>query len=337
MTVVRPSTPHGDRNRALVTGATGYIGSHLVPSLRRAGYSIVALVRDESRAARLGEGVELFVGDLTRPETLVGLERGVDVVVHCASDLGKWGTPDSRVHAVNVQGAIDLLRRFRESGLRRFVHLSAGGVTGPTQPRVVDETCDCKPATIYERTKLLAERRLLELALAWDVPLLVVRPTFTYGPGDPHKLPLFRAVQRGRYAFIGGGQSVNHPVFIDDVVRGILLALERGRPGEVYILGGPEPVTKRQLVHAIADGLGVKRPRASVPRWLAMIAAWNLEWLGRLLRFPPILTRSRVLMMTGNFGYSIAKARAELGYAPEIGLAEGIAAAVRSYEGEGRL
>ena len=113
--------------------------------------------------------------------------------------------------------------------------------------------------------------------------------------------------------------------------------IDRGRVGEIYIIGGERPVTKRELVDTIADTLGVKRPGIRIPRWVAAIAAWKLEVLGRLLRFEPILTRSRVMMMADNFGYSIAKARNELGYVPQTDLDEGIAATVRSYREAGLL
>jgi dihydroflavonol-4-reductase len=321
-----PSTGTGS---ALVTGATGFIGGYLVRALQQSGYAVRALVRDETRLGGLG-GVEPFKGDLLEPGSLAGIERDIDVAVHCASLLGKWGD-------VNVRGSVELLKRFRDTGLRRFVHLSAGGVTGPVKQRSVDETYACKPATPYEQTKLLAEQQVLELSRETGIATVVVRPTFTYGPGDPHKTALFRAVKRGRYVFIGGGESVNHPVFVEDVVRGILLAIERGRAGEVYIIGGERPVTKRELVNAIADALGVRRPTLSIPRWIAAIAAWKLELFGRLAGFEPILTRSRVMMMTDNFGYSIAKARRELGYAPRTGLSEGIEKTVRHFAEAGLL
>jgi len=328
--------PSPGKGNALVTGATGFIGGYLVRALQQAGYAVRALVRDEAKLQGLGE-VEPFRGDLLQPDSLIGIERGIDVVVHCASDLGKWGTDPRRLHEVNVRGSIGLLERFRDSGLRRFVHLSAGGVTGPLRERSVDETYECRPATAYERTKLLAEQSLLETSQALGLAALVVRPTFTYGPGDPHKLALFRAVKRGRYVFIGGGHSVNHPVFIEDLICGILLAIERGSVGEVYIVGGEHPVTKRELVQTIADALGVRRPRLSIPRWFAAIAAWELELAGRLFGFEPILTRSRVMMMADNFGYSIDKARRQLGYTPRTGLAEGIEKTVRHYVEAGWL
>ena len=324
------------QGKTLVTGGTGFIGRRLVAALARAGHELRVLGRDAAQLAALGR-IEPFVGDLARPESLVGVEQGVARVVHAASLLGKWGTSERRLHDVNVRGTVELFKRFQAVEPCRFVHVSAGGVTGPLREPAVDERYPCRPATAYERTKLEAERQVLELSRRLGITALVVRPTFTYGPGDPHKLALFRSVKRGRYVFIDHGQSVNHPAFVDDVVHGIELALERGLPGETYIIGGEKPVTKRELVHTIADALGVPRPARSIPRWLASVAAWNLEWLGHLLRFEPPLTRSRVMMMADNFGYSIAKARAELGFAPRTDLRAGIEATVRDYVSAGLL
>jgi nucleoside-diphosphate-sugar epimerase len=322
--------------RLLVTGATGFIGRKLVRTALREGFAVRALVRDPTGASGLGRA-DLFAGDLVEPDSLDGVEAGVDAVVHCAGILGKWGMDEAVLHAVNVQGSLNLLNRFAGCAISRFIHLSAGGVTGPVRKGVVDETYVCQPATAYERTKLLGEQKVLAGAAGLGVPATVVRPTFTYGPGDPHKLALFRAVKRGRFAFIGSGRSVVHPVFADDLIAGIMLALDRARYGEVYIIGGDRPVTKRELVHAIADTLGVDRPALRIPRWVASPTAAVLEGTGRLLGFEPILTRSRIMMMADNFGYSIDKARRELGYAPQTCLSDGIRQTVIAYEEAGLL
>lgn len=321
--------------RALVTGATGFIGGRLATAWLRRGHAVRVLVRRDSRAGEL-EGAERFTGDLCDPASLAGVEDGIDVVVHCAGMLGKWGTAEDELRAVNVDGPLNLLRRFagRET---RFVHLSAGGVTGPVPTKVVDETYEPRPATPYERTKWQAERRVLALARELGVPATVVRPTFTYGPGDPHKLALFRAVRRGRFAFIGDGESVLHPVYVDDLLAGIDLAVERGRVGETYIVGGEHPVTKNELIFTIADALGAPHPRLRVPRRLAWTLAGLLETAGRVTGREPILTRSRVMMMGDNFGYSIHKARHELGYVPMTGLKRGIRLTVDAYVEQGLL
>jgi len=332
----RQSEPDPEVEPVLVTGAAGFIGRNVVSSLLERGTAVRVLVRDARRTESLGSS-EVVVGDLTQPDTLAGIERGVQTVIHCAARLGKWGTGEEELYEVNVRGSINLLERFRDAKLHRFVHVSAGGVTGPLAGKDADETYECRPATPYERTKLEGERQVLQRAGETGIPVVVVRPTFTYGPGDPHKLALFRAIKRGRFAFIGNGESVNHPVYVDDVVAGILLAAARGEAGQVYIIGGPRPVTKRELVRVMAEALGVAPPRLRVPRRLGWWAAIAMELLGRTAGFEPILTRSRVMMMGDDFGYSIEKAKRELGYAPETGLEAGIAATVRAYEDSGSL
>jgi nucleoside-diphosphate-sugar epimerase len=325
------------QRRILVAGATGFIGSHLTRELLRTGFRVRVASRDPG-AFQGVDGVECAACDLTRRESLAGIGAGVDAVVTCAGLLGRWGTSPEALWRANAEGPVSLLERTAGEGVGRFVHLSAGGVTGPL-PRgaVADERSACRPATDYEKSKREGERRVLAFSRRSGFPALVVRPTFTYGPGDPHKAGLFRAVRDGRFAFVGPPDSRLHPVFIDDLIAGVLLALDAGRAGETYILGGPRPVTKRELVHAIADELGVTRPWIVVPRWLAWPAAVALERTSRTFGFEPLLTRSRIMMMADEFGYSIGKARDELGYRPTTGLAAGVRMAVRDYRERGIL
>lgn len=322
--------------RVLVTGATGFIGARLVRALVSAGAWVRAAGRDPARVAGLG-AAEVFRCDLTDPGSLAGIEAGIDVAIHCAGALGAWGVGEQEQVRVNVIGTRNLLDRVARAGRVRFLHLSAGGVTGPVGARLADEEQPCFPATVYERTKLAGEREVLARARAGNLPAVVLRPTFTYGPGDRHKLALFRAVQRGRFAFVDEGRSLVHPVFVDDLISGILLSIDRARAGQIYLLGGPRPVTQRELVQTIAGALGVAAPRLSVPGWLARAAAPLFELLGRSLGFAPALTRSRVLMMAGGYGYRIDKAVRELGYQPATQLAEGIALVVGDYRARGLL
>jgi nucleoside-diphosphate-sugar epimerase len=327
----------GERGqRLLVTGGTGYIGGRLVDAALERGLRVRVLVRDPS-AQRWGERVEVHRGDLCDPRTLAGVEEDVDLVVHAAAVLGKWGQPESTIHAVNVEGSLALLERFEGRDRVGYLHLSAGGVAGPSRETLLDEEYECRPATAYERTKLQAEREVLARAPALGVPAVVLRPTFTYGPGDPHKLALYRAVARGRFVFIGDGESVVTPVYVEDLIRGIFLAFERAEPGRIYLIGGERPVTKKELIGAIAGALGVRAPRIHVPRWFASACAACLEPLGRGLGFEPVLTRSRVMMMGDSFGYAIARARAELGYEPRVALDEGVARTVADYRARGWL
>ncbi len=319
--------------KVLITGATGYIGSHLVNRALSRGHEVKALVVKNSPYQSLkANNVELVIGDLADNRALRTACSNVDVIYHAAGLLGKWGTSDQQLYPVNVEGVRNLIEACLDTSLQHFIHISASGVTGPLECKVADESYEGKPSTEYTKTKLQGERLALEMADKYGVPLSVVRPTFTYGPGDPHKLNLFKMVKRRTFVFIGDGESTMHLVYIDDLVDGIELVAKHQSKVEVYIIGGERAVTKRELIYTIADVLEVPRPRIHVPVALASLAAQISEKMGKTLKFEPLITSSRVELMAKNWGMSIEKARRELGYKPKITLLEGIRRTVEWYQ-----
>ncbi len=325
-------------NSLLITGATGYIGAKLAEYYIHSGYEVRLLVRDPAGlTAELKNKCQIVIGDLCRPATLDNAVRGVNAVIHAAGKLGHWGTTLKQLHDVNVQGSMNLVRAAHEASVKRFIHLSAGGVTGPVGVEPADESYKPAPVTPYERTKWEGEVSVMEFAVKKDMSLLTVRPTFTYGPGDPHKLALFKAVKSGRYAFIGDGLSTVHPVYIDDLIAGIDLSLKSNLKQESIIIGGTEPITKRELAYGIADALKVRRPTMKIPAFAANVIARTFELSSTVFKFNPPLTRSRVLALARNWGYSISKARAELGFEPRVELADGLHRTVNWYREQGWL
>jgi dihydroflavonol-4-reductase len=281
--------------------------------------------------------IEFFYGDISDEGSLTDICRGINIVIHAAGILGKWNSTVDDLRPVNADGIRNLAQEMRESDVEYIIHLSAGGVTGPVTGGPADETYRCHPRTPYEITKWEGEKNALSLHKNYELPLVVVRPTFTYGPGDPHKLPLFRMVKKGRFVFIGSGHSTNHPIYIDDLVSGVMLVLERRPIGEEFIIGGPRPVSKKELINTIAQELGVTAKFLYTPRWLASLGAFGMVSLAKVLHFDPILTPSRVSMLADNYGYSIAKAGQNLGYLPQIDLQDGIRFTVKSYTDLGWL
>jgi nucleoside-diphosphate-sugar epimerase len=309
----------------LITGATGYIGGELADYYVKQGFKVTLLVRDpEKIKPELAEVCTIFKGNVTAIETIHQAVSGQDAVIHSAGLLGHWGVSYKELYDVNVQGTLNLIKSAFESGVSRFVHLSAGGVTGPLNKKAADETCKPHPFTAYEKTKWEGEKKALELAERENLNLLALRPTFTYGPADPHKLGLFKAVLKGRFAYIGDGLSTVHPVFIEDLIHGIDLGLHATQKQKSLILGGPKPVTKIELISGIAAALGVNEPKFHIPTGIAYILAVMCECSSKLLKFTPPLTRSRILALSRNWGYSIDRARSELGYEPQTGLQEGL-------------
>lgn len=324
--------------KLLITGASGYIGGKLAKYYLEEGTDVRLLLRRPDRLpSNLKERCSWVQGDITQPETLPAAVEKVEAVISAAGLLGNWGLPYQKLFEVNVTGALNLIQAAFNAGVCRFIHLSAGGVTGPLCKDLANETYSPAPVTDYERTKWEGEKRALEEALKENLNLLVVRPTFTYGPGDPHKLNLFRAVKKGRFAYIGNGYSTVHPVYIDDLVVGIDSALKSNLKQTSIIIGGPAPVTKRQLVEGIANALGVRKPTLFVPVFMAEILANVCELTAGILRFNPPLTKSRVLALSKNWGYDIRKAREELGYQPQIDLQEGLRRTVSWYQERGWL
>ena len=316
----------------LVTGATGFIGKNLVSLLLRKGYKVKALVRGNRQLEVSNPALEIFNGDLTQMDTLSGIEENCNEVVHCAGVMGKWGIDDSILNNININAGINLLKRFKGKNIRRFLHISAAGVTGPLIGKIADERYACKPATAYEKSKLIGEQKILEYSKKMTIPLTVVRPTFTYGPGDHHKFALFKAVNDRHLPLVDSGKSVIHPVFIDDLVFGILLALKQGISGEVYILGGEQPVTKKELIYTIADILGKKKPLLNIPHSVGSFAATICEFLSPIFNVDPIFNHSRLSILSDNFGYSIKKAKEELGYNPKTTLREGLIKTITYYK-----
>ena len=325
----------------LVTGGTGFLGGALVRALVARGEGVRVLVRPTSDKGRLaGLPVETVVGDVTRPETLAPAVAGVDTVYHLAGMLGQFGVPEAAYHTLHVGGTCDLLRACAKGGLERFVYCSSPGMLGQVAPGEPprDETSPHHPTSIYERSKSAAEKAALPLAAELGIPLVIARPEFVYGPGDAHVVGLFRSIQRGSFFYIGSGEALCHPSYIDDVIAGLLAcAGERARPLEAYHICGPRPVTICELATAIAAALDVKAPTLRLPKWLVSAGAWAAERAGALLGINPPFTLEGVRFFTESRAFSVEKAWSELGWRPEVDIAEGARRSVAWYREQGWL
>ena len=318
--------------KILVTGASGYIGGQLAQRLFKDGNNVVCMTRGNKTVG----SIPTVQGDLLDIKSLLNACEGVDVVCHCAGALGK-GLTDDMIHAVNVDGVKNMVLASKENGVKYFLHLSAGGVTGPLGVAPADENTPCYPYTVYEKTKYEGECLALSLARQLQLPLGVARPTFTYGPADPHKFIMFKLIKKSLYFYIGNGLSTNHPVYIEDLINGILLMLEKMPNQEIYILGGPRPVSKKEWAITIANALQVSPPFLKFPVMLSWMGAYLMESLGEIFDIHVPLTKSRVLALSKCWGMDIRKAERYLGYHPQVDLAEGVAHTIAWYRKEGWL
>jgi nucleoside-diphosphate-sugar epimerase len=313
--------------RVLITGAGGFIGSHLVDSQLAKGFDVraVDLHLDLLKHVDGHPHLEAVRGDITDEKLVTRLVEGVDVVYHLASAHLDVSLPDEQYRLVNVGAALSLLEASMQAGVKRFVHCSSVGVIGDVERPPADEVTDCHPTNIYERTKLEGEQAALNFARRTGFPVVVARPAWVYGPRCPRTAKLIRTISKGRFPIFGSGKNMRHPVYISDAVRGLELCAETpGIEGEVFIIAGQEPVESRQLVQVIGQELNIPTRNLGMPVFLGQWGGLALELLFKLLgKQPPFSRRSMDFFLKHN-AYSIAKAKRRLSYQPQVDLQTGI-------------
>ncbi|HZR95900.1 MAG TPA: NAD-dependent epimerase/dehydratase family protein [Gaiellaceae bacterium] len=314
--------------RAFVTGATGFLGGRLVAKLRERGDEVVALVRSRERGRLLD--AELVVGDLSSRDALRGAMEGVDGVFHLAAmyEVGIARERRSEMYEANVHGTENVLDAAGDAHVPRIVYVSTVNAFGNTRGAVVDETyvrpVDAGYVSAYDWTKHVAHEVARE-RIERGAPVVVVQPGAIYGPGDHSELgSQLEQARNGTLLFRAlSGVGVN-AVHVDDVADGILLAFDRGRIGESYVLGG-EIATLDTLIDTVARLAGRRAPRLRVPTVLLKAAVPAGPLIGRVMGTGPNL-RELIAASDGvTYWASDEKARRELGYAPrdlEHGLAD---------------
>lgn len=323
--------------RVALTGATGYTGSRLLAALLARGDEVRALVRPASLGKAPG-GVRVVEGDLLDKRALVQLVEGTEAVIHVAAVYRSAGHPDAYYRDVNVGGTERLLEAAANAGVQRFVHTSTVGVHGDVKNPPAGESAPIAPGDVYQATKAEAEALALAFHAKRGLPVAVVRPGAIYGPGETRLLKLFRAIARGVYAIVGSGRAYYHPVYVDDLVAGFLLALERPEAaGEAFILAGPRYLTQQELAALIARHTGGRVLPFRIPATPLWLAAALCEAACVPLGIDPPLHRRRVDFWTKSRAFTIDKARRLLGYAPKVDLDDGVARTVAAYRQAGWL
>jgi nucleoside-diphosphate-sugar epimerase len=319
----------------LVTGASGFIGSHLVRALKNGGWDVRAFVH----RTPLTEipGVASVSGNILDSTALAAAMAGAAVVFHLAAAVGSAVTDPHAFQEVNVGGTEAVLAAARRAGVGRVVHFSSIGVLGAVKAGdTADEDYPAAPRTLYDRTKLEAETAVLRAA-ADGLNVVIIRPGWVYGPGDRRTFKFIRAICRRKFALIAGTPGRQTPVYIDDLIAGTLLAAEKGRAGAVYHLAGDEILTAEEMTGIVAAACGVVGPRLKLPRGLAQVAAYSLEKVFGLLKIETPLNRGKLAFFLDPKAMSSARAKKELGYAPATDFRTGTALAIAWYRENGWL
>lgn len=321
----------------LVTGGTGFIGRHLCRRLTENGYSVRVLSRRSAAMGRGDAGVEIVPGDVGDRESVLRAMEGAQGVFHLASLLGAAPVDRGRFLEVNARGTENVLSAARRAGVRRFVHVSSVGVLGSIQGPPAGEDAPYHPEDIYELSKQQGEEIARRFAAEGD-PVVIVRPTWVYGPGDRRTLKLMRAIQKRYFFFVGDGRTLEHPIFVEDLVEGMGRCLTAGlKAGEILTLGGAQIVPIRELCEVIADSLGVRLRRVHVPRQPLRFAAGLLEDAFRFFKSEAPLTRAKVDFFFKPRAYDVSKAARLIGFTARVPLEEGIPRTVAWYRAAGDL
>jgi nucleoside-diphosphate-sugar epimerase len=321
---------------AVLTGATGFVGPHLVEALRARGCTVRALALPAEDTSGVEKaGVTVYRGDVCLPETLCEPLRGADVVFHLAGIHGLW-RPRHEYYAVNVVGTQNVCRATLAAGVPRLVHVSSWTVYGMGLHRVMQENLPLKPLLdSYTVTKAEADKLVQHYIVKEQLPAVIVRPGTMFGPGD--RVNFARMADRcraGRAVIIGSGRNALPFVYVQDIVEGLILAATRNRAvGQVYNLSNDEPLTQEQFWRAIAEEIGTAPPRLRIP----YVALYALAFLAERAvnasdpRRQPLITQLGVKMFGTDNRIAIDKARRELGYAPRVSVREGVRLAASWY------
>jgi dihydroflavonol-4-reductase len=306
--------------RALVTGATGFVGASVARELLRDGHEVVALARrgSDRRNLRGLERVEAREGDLRDRASLGRALEGCDALFHVAASYALWTRDPAELYRSNVEGTRAIMEEALARRIPKVVYTSSVAVLAPPAPGAppADETAEPDPASIigdYKRSKYLAEREVRAL-VERGLPAVIVLPSTPIGPRDVKPTPTGKIVLdflRGRMpGYVDTGLNV---VDVEDCARGHILALERGRAGERYILGN-ENLTLREILEALADLTGLPGPRFRVPYALAWTAGACSTLWARLSGGEPGIPLDGVRMSRKRMFFDPRKARRELGF-----------------------
>jgi nucleoside-diphosphate-sugar epimerase len=315
---------------AFVSGGSGFIGGRLIERLAGEGWRVRGLARSERSAAAVSErGAEAVRGDLGDRAAIAAGAEGCEVAFHLAAHVADWG-PWEDFERGNVDGTQNALAGAREAGVRRFVHCGTEAALMAGDPLVnVDETAPLRPDSKapYPATKAKAEQAVRE-ANGERLETVVLRPRFVWGAGDTTLLPrMTEMVRKGKFAWVGGGRNLTATTHVANVVEGLLLAAEKGGPGEAYFVTDGEPVVFREFVSRMLETQGVEPPDRTLPAWAVGPMATISEAAWRLLplKGEPPMTRFTSWVLTQECTIDISKARRELGYEPIVSRDEGLA------------
>jgi nucleoside-diphosphate-sugar epimerase len=281
--------------KALVTGANGFTGSHLVQALEQRGAQVVGLVRKSSNLSRLANSkLQLVYGDITDRDALQTAMQGVDTVFHTAAYVELGLVDADKMQRVNVEGTRAVMEVAQASGVAKIVYCSTIGIFGDTKGEAIDETFQRRQtdfSSAYDRTKYEAQQ-IADKFASQGLPVVSVLPSGIFGADDPHFGPVLQQFLKGRLKLWAGGDRITGIVHVDDLVEAMLLAAEKSPPGEHYIISAGE-LSTREMFEFLSQQTGISVPKEA-PKSVVELVGNLLDPIGRVLKWQPPLSRERV-------------------------------------------
>ncbi|MFO7665576.1 MAG: NAD-dependent epimerase/dehydratase family protein [Desulfobacterales bacterium] len=325
--------------RYLITGATGFVGPHLIKKLMDSGHACRCLVRpgSEEKISYIA-GVEIVIGDIEHPETLIGIAKNMDCLIHMATlgHMSNFAVSEEQFDAVNVGGTVNIMKAALDAGVKKIVHCSTVAAMGICQDVPATEKSECFPHHPYGRSKLRAEKEVLRMVREESLPAVIIRFSMVYGPGDKRDmLKLVRMAKKGLFPKVGNRSKLTPLIHVEDAVDGLLLAAEKGIPGQIYLITNRKSEPFDVIRKITRDALGSRKPTLYVPEWAALAAASVIEKAFTFIGKTPPVSRKNIESTLADRVFSVDKAEKELGFNPKIDPRIGIKNTIDWYRTKG--
>ncbi len=326
--------------KVLVTGGTGFTGKALVKRLLSEHHRVTAL--DYKEGLKTDElrnlGADVVIGSVTDADIIETCMEGVDVVQHLAAAFRELNVPKSHYDTVNVEGTRIVLDAAHRKGVKKFIYCSTCGVHGNVENPPAAENAPINAADYYQQTKYKAEPVVREY-FERGLPTVILRPAAIYGPGDPERFyMIFRRVAGGSFPMFGSGNTLYHPLYVENLVDAHMLAMEPGKgDGEAYLIADEHYLSIEELIKKIGEALGSPVKIRHFPITPLIVAGHVFEWICKPLRIAPPIFPRRVDWFRQNRAFDISKAKRDLGYRPRVDLEEGLRRTAEWYRREGYL
>lgn len=310
--------------KVLVTGATGFIGKHLVESLLQNNYEVLCVTRKPIEKGTFSKAIENVTVDMQEIEKMEKYMEGIDIVIHVAAQLGHYGIPYQYYYDVNYQASVKLARMSVKSGVKQFILCSAPFVTG-LEGRYTGEDAPYAPTNEYSETKMLAEQGVIQECTG-HIPYTILRPSYVYGVGDTRRTALYRGIQKRIFVLTTNGKSHLQPTYVTDIVDGFLLCiLNKAAYNEIFNLGAERDYTSKEYLECIARNVGTHLIQINIGYPLSVFFADIIDFVWKkLFNKSGFVNRGRIDFLARDHSCDISKAKKILGYHPKVSLEDGI-------------